>query len=116
MREALAAQVLAEVDQLVARVEALPGKVSDAEAQLKATTEALTEAADNFRLAVTAFASQAKDDLTEHLQRKAAEVVARTVEELRVVMQESARVAFKSLASDQANSLAATLRAAATPA
>lgn len=113
MREALAAQVLGEVDHLVARVEALPGKVSDAEAQLKATTDALTEAADKFRLAVTAFADQAKTDLSEHLQRKAAEVVSRTVEEQRAAMQEAARQAFRSQASDQADSLAGTLRAAA---
>jgi acetylornithine deacetylase/succinyl-diaminopimelate desuccinylase-like protein len=114
LREALAAQILGEVDSLVARVEALPGKVSDAEAQLKATTEALTEASDKFRLAVTAFTEQAKGELTEHLERKAAEVVSRTVEDQRAAMQEAARLAFRSQASDQAANLAGTLRTAAS--
>jgi hypothetical protein len=45
MREALAAQVLAEVDSLVARVEALPEQVSAAETRLKATT---TQSVDVF--------------------------------------------------------------------
>ena len=41
VREALAALVLDEVDGLLARVEALPGKLAESETQLKETTAAL---------------------------------------------------------------------------
>jgi hypothetical protein len=112
VREALAALVLDEVDGLLARVEALPGKLADSETQLKETTAALTEGGDKFRLAVTAFTDQAKVELTEHLERKAGQMLAKTVEEQRTAMQEAARFAFRSEALDRAEKLAAALRAA----
>ncbi|SDA85343.1 hypothetical protein SAMN03159475_0113 [Pseudomonas sp. NFPP33] len=113
MREALVVQALEEVDGLLVRVETLLASVSGAESSLNATTESLQEAGDKYRMAVTAFTEQAKADLTEHLQRKASEHVAATVEEQRGAMQEAARIAFRSQASDDAASLAKTLRAAA---
>ena len=112
MREALIAQALEEVDGLLVRVETLLASVSTAENSLGALQQSLTEASDQYRLAVTAFTEQAKADLTEHLQRKASQQVAATVEEQRGAMQEAARIAFRSQAADDAASLAKTLRAA----
>jgi hypothetical protein len=112
VREALAALVLEEVDGLLARVEALPGKVAGVETQLKDTTDALVDAGDRFRLAVTAFTEQAKVELTEHLERKSGQMLAKTVEEQRTAMQEAARFAFRSEALDRAEKLAEALRAA----
>jgi len=113
MREALAAQALEEIDGMLVRVEALLSNVSTTETSLNATIESLQEAGDKYRMAVTAFTEQAKADLTEHLQRKASEHVAATVEEQRGAMQEAARIAFRAQAADEANSLAKTLRASA---
>ncbi len=68
-REALIAEVLGELDGLLARVEALPDKVASAELKLTATVAALTDASDKYRLAVTAFNEEAKQELTEYLER-----------------------------------------------
>ena len=112
-REALIAEVLGELDGLLARVEALPDRVSSAESRLMATVAALNGAGDQYRLAVTAFNQEAKQELTEYLERTAGAIAARTVEEQRAAMQESARLAFRSEASDKAASLSVALGQAA---
>jgi hypothetical protein len=113
MREAFAVQALEEVDALLLRVETIDAKVSSTESSLEATTKALLDAADKFRMAVTAFTEDAKADLTEHIQRKGAEQIKATIEEQHSAMQEAARLAFRSQASDDAGKLAKTLREAA---
>lgn len=113
MREALIVQALEEVDTLLVRVETLDAKVSETESSLNATTTALLDAADKFRMAVTAFTEEAKTDLTEHIQRKGAEQIKLTIEEQYGAMQEAARIAFRSQASDDAGKLAKTLKEAA---
>ncbi len=107
-REALIAEVLGDLDGLLDRVEALPGRIGAAEAQLTATVAALADASDKYRMAVTAFNEQAKAELTEYLERKAGEITAKTVEEQRVAMQEAARLAFRSEATDRVAVLAKT--------
>jgi len=87
--------------------------VSSVESRLTATVAALTDASDKYRLAVTAFNEEAKQELTEYLERKAGQIAAKTVEEQRAAMQESARLAFRSEASDKASSLSVALGQAA---
>ncbi|MCX7112669.1 MAG: hypothetical protein NTX45_21600 [Proteobacteria bacterium] len=60
-------------------------------------------------MAVTAFNEEAKRELTEYLERKAGQIAAKTVEEQRAAMQESARLAFRSEASGKAASLGVAL-------
>jgi hypothetical protein len=112
-REALIAEVLGDLDALLARVEALPVVVAAAEEKLIGTVTALNDAGDKYRMAVTAFNEQAKADLTEYLDLKAAQVSAKTVEEQRAALQEVARLAFRSEASDKAASLGLVLGEAA---
>jgi len=108
-REALIAEVLGDLDGLLTRVEALPAMVAGAEGKLSGTVAALDEAGDKYRLAVTAFTEQAKADLSEYLDLK----TAKTVEEQRAALQEAARLAFRSEASDKAASLGVVLGEAA---
>jgi len=112
-REALIAEMLGDLDTLLARVEALPAVVSAAEERLGATVSALHDAGDRYRLAVTAFNEQAKADLTEYLDLKTAQVAAKTIDEQRAALQEVARAAFRSEASDKAASLGLVLGEAA---
>jgi predicted lipid-binding transport protein (Tim44 family) len=93
-REALIAEMLGELDTVLARAEQLPKAVADAEIRIARTVAVLNDAGDKYRMAVTAFTEQARTELTEHLQRKALEAVARTVEEQRVALQDAARSAF----------------------
>lgn len=102
MREALAAQMLGELDNLVSRVEALPKKVTDAEQRIENTVSNLDSAGDKFRMTVTAHVEQAKAELTEFLQRKAKESATCSIEEQRLIMQEAARTAFRTEAIDRA--------------
>ena len=64
-------------------------------------------------MAITAFTDEARTELVEFLQRKAGEVAAKTVEEQRTAMQEAARAAFRSNASDRAEQLGIALGQAA---
>lgn len=115
-REALIAEVLGDLDGLLTRVEALPAMVAGAEGKLSETVAALDEAGDKYRLAVTAFTEQAKADLSEYLDLKtahAAQLATKTVEEQRAALQEAARMAFRSEASDKAASLGVALGEAA---
>lgn len=109
-REALIAEMLGDLDGLLSRIEALPGQVAAAEEQMAATVAILDGAGDKFRLAATAFSDQAKADLAEYLDRKAQEVVARTMEEQRATMEEAARVAFQTKAAGEVISLSVALR------
>ena len=93
-RDAIAAEILGDIDTLLARVEALPATVDDAVRRIAATATALDAAGDKYRMAVTAFTEETKVELTEFIQRKAAEASARTVDEQRAAIQEAARQAM----------------------
>lgn len=112
-REALIAEMLGELDALLARVEALPAQVAGAEGKVAASVAALDEAGDRYRMAVTAFTEQAKVELTEYMQRKAGEVAARTVVEQRAAIQEIAVRAFQTETMERAAGLGAALTEAA---
>lgn len=109
MREALAAQMLGELDVIVSKVEALPKVIDQAEKRVTDSVNTLDQAGDKFRMAVTAYVEQAKAELTEYLQRKAQEIATTTVEEQRTAMQEAARTAFRTEAIDRAAALGRSL-------
>ena len=112
-REALVAELLGDLDSLLTRVETLPRTFADAEAKLTGTVSCLNSAGDQFRMAITAFTSEARGELTDFLQRKAGEVASRTVDEQRAAIQEAARSAFESAAFDKASQLVIALGQAA---
>jgi len=113
IREQTASAILGELDGLLARVEALPAAVSAAEERLTATVAALDNAGDKYRMAVTSFNDEAKAELAEYLDRKTTQVASKTVEEQRSALQEAARIAFRSEASDKAANLGLVLGEAA---
>ena len=112
-REALVAELLGDLDSLLTRVEALPHAIANAQAKLTGSVAGLDSAGDKFRMAVTAFTSEARGELTDFLERKAGEVASRTVDEQRAAIQEAARAAFESAAFDKASQLVIALGQAA---
>ena len=112
-REALIAEMLGDLDLLLTRVEALPSLFANTEERLTSTVTALDNAGDKYRMAITAFTEQAKTELAEYLDLKTIEVSSKTVEEQRAAIQEAARVAFRSEASDKAANLCLVLGEAA---
>lgn len=112
-REALIAELLGDLDTLLTRVEALPAIVAAAEENILGTVAALNDAGDKYRLAVTAFTEQAKAELRDYHDIKMSQVASITMEEQRAAMQEAARFAFRSEASEKAASLGLVLGKAA---
>jgi hypothetical protein len=101
-REALVAEILGDLDVLLARAENLPALVAHTEEKLAGTAAALEVACDKYRLAVTAFTEEAKADLTEHYDRKTTEAiqsVTRTSAEQGALLQGAVRQAFRSEAA-----------------
>ncbi|MRK19067.1 hypothetical protein [Pseudomonas sp. JG-B] len=60
MREALAVVALEEIDGLIIKLEAVAGKVTASDEQFAATMQALDEAAERFRAAVSSFTETGK--------------------------------------------------------
>ena len=112
-REALIAEMLGDLDLLLTRVEALPSLFANTEERLTSTVTALDNAGDKYRMSITAFTEQAKQELAEYLDRKTIEVLSKTVEEQRAAIQEATREAFRSEASDKAANLGLVLGEAA---
>lgn len=112
VREALAAELLGELDDLVLRVEGLRGRIDALDGQLQKTATTLTAAHDAYRLAVTEFSDAAKNDLQEYVQRQAGLATAKAATDHKVALDEVARQVFRNHALDEVERLAKTLRAA----
>lgn len=112
-REALIAEMLGDLDSIIQRAERLPAIVDAAEGKLTATATAIENAGDKYRMAVTVFNEQAKAELSEYLDRKTTQAVAKTLEESKSAMQDAARLAFRSEASEKAANLGLVLADAA---
>lgn len=113
IREALVAESLGNLDDLLTRVEALPAMIANAEKHIAETVAALDGAGDKYRMAITAFSEQAKADLNEYLDRKAGQVSSKTMEEQRAAIQDATLTAFRSEAFDKAAGLGVVLADAA---
>ena len=113
LREALAGQILSEVDDLIRQAETLKATLEAASQDLSRNVATLDDAGDRFRMAVTAFTEQAKAELTEHMERTAHVVLTQKADEILVAMQKAARTAFEAQSWDTAGALADRLKGAA---
>ncbi len=102
-REALLAEVLDEVDSLHRQVLALPDSLVAMEVKLAQTVSVLDQAADNFRMAVTAFSEQAKVDLLAFHERKTVQASTRILDEQRRTIQELLQAATLAASSSKSN-------------
>jgi hypothetical protein len=115
-REALIAEMLGDLDVLLARVETIPALIAGAETQFSGTLAALDDAGDKYRTAVKAFTEQAKADLLNYQDIKradAAREATKTIDEQRAAIQEAAREAFRIEVKDHAVKLGTVLNDAA---
>ena len=110
VREAVAAQVLGEVDDLVLRLENVARTIQGQESSHEASAAALLDAADKFKGAVTQFSEAAITQVREAVERHAHEVVTQTRAEAAAAMQEAARQAWRTSTMDEADRLAQRLR------
>jgi len=75
MRDALFAEMLGEVDDLLRRIEHLPGIVDSCEKRLANHAAMLAEAGDRYGQAVSGFTQAAKTELSIFLESQARETV-----------------------------------------
>ena len=112
-REVLFAQLHADLDDLLRRMEALPETVSKIETSMQATTAALVAGGDKYRAAVTALNDEARTNLTQWMRLEAGKVTSAATGELTTAMRLAAATAFRSEASDKAAALGIALAQAA---
>lgn len=109
VREAVAAQLFADLDELTGRVAQLPSQIEAASARLAQTTQALDAGADRYRLALTAFNAEARAELEELVREKSDEASRLVVASQRAALHAIVRDAFRSEASGQAATLVGAL-------
>lgn len=69
-REALLAEMLGDLDGMLTRIEKLPQLVENCEARLSAKADALQVSGDKYGQAVVAYTEQAKEELTDFLEKE----------------------------------------------
>ena len=74
-REALFAEILGDLDSMLTRIENLPKLVENCEERLSTKAAALESAGEKYGQAVSAFTEQAKEELTEFLERESASAI-----------------------------------------
>lgn len=87
-REALIAQMLGELDDVLTRSEQLSTTIAETEVRIARTVQALDYAGEKYRQAVAAFTEDAKARLTEHTQRHVTEVTIAAAEKQAAVRQD----------------------------
>ena len=89
-REALFAQLHADLDDLLGRVESLPAKVAAVETSMQTTTAALLAGGDKYRAAVLALNDEAKEHLTQYMRVEAGKATTAMTADLAAAMQSAA--------------------------
>ena len=108
-RESLFAQLHADLDDLLDRVEPLPKKIAAVETSLQASTKALLAGGDKYRAAVLAMNEEAKAHLTQYMRLEAGKAATAMTAELA----EAASTAFRAEASEQSAAVKNALAQAA---
>lgn len=70
IKEALIAEILGDINTALSTTADLMEKLADAEKSMIETASTLIVAGDNYRMAITDFTEEAKEDVTEHIENK----------------------------------------------
>lgn len=92
-RDALAAQVLGDIDALLDKVEAVNGSVNAATDKMQHTIKQFEEAGENYNQAVLAANMRSKNEMIAFLQNASISTIAKTKDEQRELLQELIREA-----------------------
>lgn len=116
MQAAFVAELLEDAGRIVERAEQLPALVDGVETRLTRSADALNDAGERYRQAVTTFTNEAKAELATQQdmhQATAARAAAKLLDDSRQAMHEAARAAFNIEAAQAMNQGAA--RSSRTP-
>ena len=70
IKEALIAEILGDINTALSTTAVLMEKLASAEKSMIETATTLTVAGDDYRMAITGFTEEAKEELTEHIDNK----------------------------------------------
>jgi polyribonucleotide nucleotidyltransferase len=70
IKEALIAEILGDINTALSTTADLMEKLDNAEKSMIETAATLEVAGDNYRMAITAFTEETKENLTEHIENK----------------------------------------------
>lgn len=104
-REALIAEILGDLDVVLARAEALPTALKEAEQRFLGSVAALDAGGDRYRMAITQFNEEAKREIQSSLERN----LVKSIGDHNLAMQDAAKQAFLGEGSSQADSLRQSL-------
>jgi len=108
-REALVAEILGDLDALLARVEALPK-------ELNSTSSVLQAAGEKYRAAISEFTEMTKSELTQHIDSETARanrLLMKSAEIQKEELRKAVESAFKSLAPNHMEIVGYAIRNAA---
>jgi hypothetical protein len=86
-REALIAELLGDIDTLLARCDAFTAKVDALQVQMASNTATLDAAGERYRQAIITFTEQAKQQVSTYLERKAGEASAKILDSQQAELQ-----------------------------
>ena len=109
-REALIAELLGDVAQLLERLDALAPAMADAHRSLLNAMERLTGQVHDFETRMTMITHNAKVQAVNHIVRRTAEVAGRSADAQQKAMEEAARALFNVQVEPALQRLAQSLR------
>lgn len=110
LSEALAAEMLAEQDSLLARLEKTTETLDSACKHAETISETLIKSADSFRGAVTQFIEIAKQDIEESANTVAKKTIIATAHEQQETLKQVAAEAFSAAAFEELRRLSASFQ------
>ena len=104
-KEALIAEMIGDMDNIISRLESIPSLLESSEDKLINTVEVLDEAGHRYKKTIIAFTEQAKKDLQDYFDLKNNDVLSKTAEEQRAIMQTIAKDIFQVEIADRASKI-----------
>lgn len=104
-KEALIAEMIGDMDNIISRLESIPSLLESSEDKLINTVEVLDEAGHRYKKTIITFTEQAKKDLQDYFDLKNNAVLSKTVEEQRAIIQTIANDIFQVEIADRASKI-----------
>jgi exonuclease VII large subunit len=89
VKEALVAEMLGEIDALLTRCETCSAAVSALQAQMASSTATLDAAGERYRITISTYTEQVKQEVSHYLERKTSEASAKMLASQQEQLQEA---------------------------
>lgn len=103
IKEALVAEMLGEIDALLTRCETCTAVVDALQAQMASSTATLDAAGERYRVTISTYTEQVKQEVSRYLERKTSEASANMLASQQEQLQEAVLRILESTANDTTN-------------